>query len=552
MAKEEKSVRSQVEAIEQRTAKLEPVLEKLSDSLDKIAESFTSQSKEKEDSGDERQDLIKQFKQPFATPQAVKEDGKDLDLLDDIRDEISFAARDQFKFLKNIDETLQRIEQMGGTMGGKGGLPDIDIDLDKKRKKKPKVDVDGPDKKSTTKAVDAAGKKSTGKATEAAGKKAAGGGLSRIGGGLARAARFAGPVGLAVGGVMAAADAYQGFTNPEETLGIEGRKATFGEKLSAAGGGIVEGLTFGLVGKKSAGNFFAGMFGAGPDAKKKEEEAQKAVEAGVPPEQAAQVADQTVSDDFDAIATSMTSITPISEEASVVKKAQSQVSTAGAIATANVRGASPDFKYIQEQRRKREAVEYDKGMLAVADKGIEMLQPLSEDNDVRQKYISDFKKSEAFTKMSPEQQAELETRLTTGDLTVENVSKNLSNIRSARNNLVEAKEKGISMEGLVRAADKVVPGSSNALDASLVTKTIDMAQAGVGIPAASVELSKTVNQMSQENADMRTDTAPVQPVVINNQSTVSSNQQSFTPLRTVPRPNNNSFERKVAAVSAYT
>lgn len=538
MAKEEKSVRSQVTAIEERTAKLEPVLRKLSDSLDRISETLAKQPAEDQPSRDE---LIKQFKQPFATPQAVQKEDGSKDILNEIKDATIFNQKENFKLFKSIEETLLRIEQMGGSLGG-GGDTKVKFGGGKGK-------PDAPDKKATdtkTKTTPAANK-----AAQAAEKKAATSTASKVGSGIAKVAKFLPGVGLAVTAGMAAYEGVQGFTNAEDTLGIEGREATIGEKVSAAGGSIVEGLSFGLVSGKSAGNFFAGMFGAGPDAKEKEKEAQKAVEAGVPPEQAAQVAEQAVSDDFDAMATSMTSITPVSEEASVVKKAQSPVSTAGAIATANVRGASPDFKYIQEQRRKREAIEYDKGMLSVADKGIEMLQPLSEDNDVRQKYISDFKKSEAFTKMSPEQQAELETRLSTGDLSVENVSKNLSNIRSARNNLVEAKEKGISMEGFVRAAEQVAPGSSNAIDASLVTKTIDMAQAGVGIPAASVELSRTVNQMSQENADMRTQAPSIQPVVINNQSTVNSNQQSFTPLRTTPRPNNNSFERKQMAVSDY-
>ena len=539
MSKEEKSVRSQVTAIEERTAKLDSVLKKLSDSLDRISESLAKQQPTDNDQPD-RQELIKQFKQPFATPQAVTKEGSSDDLLNDIKDSLVLSQKDNFKLFKSIEETLLRIEQMGGSLGG----GDTKVKFGGGKGK-----PDAPDKKAT----DTKGKKSptTGKAAQAAEKKAATSTLSKVGSGIAKAAKVLPGVGLAVTAGMAAYEGVQGFTNAEDTLGIEGREATLGEKFSAAGGSIVEGLSFGSVSGKSAGNFFAGMFGAGPDAEEKEKEAQKAVEAGVPPEQAAQVAEQAVSDDFDAMATSMTSITPVSEEASIVKKAQTPVSTAGAIATANVRGASPDFKYIQEQRRKREAIEYDKGMLSVADKGIEMLQPLSEDNDARQKYISDFKKSEAFTKMSPEQQAELETRLSTGDLTVENVSKNLSNIRSARNNLVEAKEKGISMEGLVRAAEQVAPGSSNAIDASLVTKTIDMAQAGVGTPAASVELSRTVNQMSQENADMKTEAPSMQPVVINNQSSVSSNQQSFTPLRTTPRPNNNSFERKQMAVSDY-
>ena len=534
MAKEEKSVRSQVTAIEERTAKLEPVLRKLSDSLDRISETLAKQPAEDQPSRDE---LIKQFKQPFATPQAVTKEGSSDDLLNDIKDSLVLSQKDNFKLFKSIEETLLRIEQMGGSLGG-GGDTKLKFGGGKGK-------PDAPDKKV---APDAKGKTSqaAGKAAQAAEKKAATSTLSKVGSGIAKAAKFLPGVGLAVGAGMAAYEGVQGFNNAEKTLGIEGREATLGEKVSAAGGSIVEGLSFGLVSGKSAGNFFAGMFGAGPDAKKKEEEAQKSVEAGVPPEQAAQVAEQAVSDDFDNM---MPAVTPMSDKPPTVKKAPP--STAGAIASANVKGAGSDWKYIQEQRRKREAKDYDKGMLAVADKGIEMLQPLSEDNDARREYISSFKKSDAFKSMSPEQQQEFDKRITTGDLSVENASKNLASIKQARQSLVEGQEKGVSMEGLVRATEKVVPGSANARDAALLKKTMDMAMSGVSAPAASVELSKTMNELSQQNTDMRSDGQAIQPVVINNQSTVNSSQQSFTPLRTTPRPNNNSFERKQMAVSDY-
>ena len=56
---------------------------------------------------------------------------------------------------------------------------------------------------------------------------------------------------LMVGG--AAYGAYQGASNAEKTLGIEGRKASTGEKFAAGAGGALSALTFGLVSAESAG-----------------------------------------------------------------------------------------------------------------------------------------------------------------------------------------------------------------------------------------------------------------------------------------------------------
>jgi hypothetical protein len=525
MSKEEKSVRGQVTAIEERTAKLDSVLKKLSDSLDRISESLAKQQPQDNDQPD-REELIKQFKQPFATPQAVTKEGSSDDLLNDIKDSLVLSQKDNFKLFKSIEETLLRIEQMGGSLGGGGGDTKLNFgggrgkpDAPDKKAGKP----DAPDKKLPT----------TGKAEQAAEKKAASSTLSKVGSGIAKVARVLPGVGLAVGAGMAAYEGVQGFTNAEDTLGIEGREATLGEKVSAAGGSIVEGLSFGLVSGKSAGNFFAGMFGAGPDAKEKEKEAQKAVEAGVPPEQAAQVAEQvvsddfgamaasmtsvtpiaknagvnkaqpqSVSDDFDSMAASMTSVTPISEDTSVVKKTQPP-STAGAIATANIRGAAPDFKYIEEQRRKREGV----------------------------------KPATTVTGETPSPKVEAAAKPTFQDLVMEEAKKfgrdnpTLDDIKAATLKFKAQQLEGKS-EGMVKG---VLPTQASP----------------VSPPPASVEPSKTVSQVSQENADMRTEAPSVQPVVINNQSSVSSNQQSFTPLRTTPRPNNNSFERKQMAVADY-
>lgn len=91
------------------------------------------------------------------------------------------------------------------------------------------------------------------------------GGLGKAGGFLKGALGKAGP--LAMAG-MAAYDAYSGFNEAGENLGIEGRDATLGEKLSSAAGSAASGLTFGLLGKDTASKGIASLFGAGPDAEK--------------------------------------------------------------------------------------------------------------------------------------------------------------------------------------------------------------------------------------------------------------------------------------------
>ena len=509
MSKEEKSVRSQVTAIEERTAKLDSVLKKLSDSLDRISESLAKQQPTDNDQPD-RQELIKQFKQPFATPQAVTKEGSSDDLLNDIKDSLVLSQKDNFKLFKSIEETLLRIEQMGGSLGG-GGDTKVKFGGGKGK-------PDAPDKKAT----DTKGKKSptTGKAAQAAEKKAASSTLSKVGSGIAKAAKFLPGVGLAVTAGMAAYEGVQGFTNAEDTLGIEGREATLGEKFSAAGGSIVEGLSFGSVSGKSAGNFFAGMFGAGPDAKEKEKEAQKAVEAGVPPEQAAQVAEEKVAAPVGPVPTMVSKgeTSPLYDRekaaamplydrekaaASPTTTIKAAPSTAGAIATANVRGAGPDWKYIEEQRKKREGV----------------------------------KPATTVTGETPSPKVEAAAKPTFQDLAMEEAKKfgrdkpNVDDRKAAalkfKAQQLEGKSEGVIKGRLPAQASPVSP------------------------PPASVEPSKTVSQVSQENADMRTEAPSVQPVIINNQSSVSSNQQSFTPLRTTPRPNNNSFERKQMAVSDY-
>lgn len=91
------------------------------------------------------------------------------------------------------------------------------------------------------------------------------GGLGKAGGFLKGALGKAVPIAMAG---MAAYDAYSGFNEAGANLGIEGRDATLGEKLSSAAGGVASGLTFGLLGKDTASKGIASLFGAGPDAEK--------------------------------------------------------------------------------------------------------------------------------------------------------------------------------------------------------------------------------------------------------------------------------------------
>ena len=65
--------------------------------------------------------------------------------------------------------------------------------------------------------------------------------------------------------------------------------------------------------------------------------------------------------------------------------------------------------------------------------------------------------------------------------------------------------------------------------------------------------SQTMSNLTGENKELLEGVhrQAVQPVVVNNQSAVSTNTQSFSPLRTQPRSNNNSFERKQNMVSEW-
>ena len=70
-----------------------------------------------------------------------------------------------------------------------------------------------------------------------------------------------GKVAAPIAAVMTLSDAVSGYTNAAENLGIEGREATFGEKLSSSLGSAVSGLSFGLIDEKNASKGIANFFG---------------------------------------------------------------------------------------------------------------------------------------------------------------------------------------------------------------------------------------------------------------------------------------------------
>ena len=83
--------------------------------------------------------------------------------------------------------------------------------------------------------------------------------FAKVGGALSKAARVVGKVAapLAVG--MAAYDAYSGYTDAENVLGLEkGKTATTGQKLAAGAGSAISGLTFGLVDEQKTARFLSG------------------------------------------------------------------------------------------------------------------------------------------------------------------------------------------------------------------------------------------------------------------------------------------------------
>ena len=72
-----------------------------------------------------------------------------------------------------------------------------------------------------------------------------------------------------------AINGVKGYSNAEGNLGIQGRQATTGEKLSSAAGGALSGLTFGLISPETISKSIANATGAGPDSKATLDETKK-------------------------------------------------------------------------------------------------------------------------------------------------------------------------------------------------------------------------------------------------------------------------------------
>lgn len=467
MAQEDKSVRKIVQEIEARTGKLDGAIEKLSDSLNKISESL---AKPKEEDGPGREDLIKKFKQPFATPDSVKTESNSDELLDQIKDALVFNQKDNFALFKSIDATLKKIEDKGGTLGG-----GFDIGVGGRGGK-------GKGKAPAAKAASVKGgvpDKAAKKGTE----KAAGGMLSKVGSGLAKAAKFGIP-GLALG--MAGYDAVTGAMDAEKVLGIEDREATFGERVSSGLGGLTEGLTFGMVGRETAAKGIESarqgvmsFFGMGGDEEKKAEAASSAPAAAAA-----------------AVAPTLSKPKPTASSEPKVKPASTEKTTTN---------------FSKEYLEKVVSGEHPKPLIS-KEKASEILKSGS------------FATPAAVipaTSMSGEEGAPAQ-------FSKEYLEKVISGEHPRP---LLTKEKA---DELLKQQEQVVP------------QTLQ-----VSPTSSSTTPAQTVNDISQENADMKEGGQAAQPVVINNSSSVATNTQTFTPLKAAARPNASSFERKQNMAASY-
>ena len=129
-------------------------------------------------------------------------------------------------------------------------------------------------------AGDALGKiigKGASKATTVA--EGAAGAASKAGGAmkyLGTAGKVLGKVAAPLAIASAGYHAIKGYNNAEDTLGIKGRKATTGEKMSSAAGGALSGLTFGLISSETISKGIAKATGAGPDKESEKKQAEEA------------------------------------------------------------------------------------------------------------------------------------------------------------------------------------------------------------------------------------------------------------------------------------
>jgi len=93
---------------------------------------------------------------------------------------------------------------------------------------------------------------------------------------LGTAGKVLGKVAAPLAIASAGYDAYQGYNQADKNLGIKGREATTGEKLSSAAGGALSGLSFGLISPETMSKAIAKATGAGPDEKDKQKQVEEA------------------------------------------------------------------------------------------------------------------------------------------------------------------------------------------------------------------------------------------------------------------------------------
>jgi len=121
----------------------------------------------------------------------------------------------------------------------------------------------GRDKKEKKKGKNKAPKKTSNgknKTSKKGPKKALVKGAAGMAKGALRMARFLGPIGVAITAGMAIYDGVQGWDDAEGQLGIKGDASTT-NKMSSAMGGVISGLSFGLLDSKDTSKGINNLFG---------------------------------------------------------------------------------------------------------------------------------------------------------------------------------------------------------------------------------------------------------------------------------------------------
>ena len=610
MAKEDKSVRQLVQNIDKRTSDLAPVLDNLSDSLNKITKAF-SPRKEENDSPkkDKRAALLEKFAPKVdPTEQLIEETDQNELVLREIKEAIEKNHKESFKVFQNMENFLKVIAVEGAAGGGGvGGLLEG-------------LDIGGKDK---------GGKPGKGPA-----------GAAKSGGGfLKNAARFASKAALPLAAGMAAFDAVGGYQKASENLGIEGREATFGEKLSSGAGSAISGLTFGLLDEKAASRGIASFFGAGPP-KTPEEAANQSemldlaaqAEGGIPTETnkeikavapAPPVAPTVTPPAAPKVEAKPTPVTPPAapkveakpkaapskptfstvekKENPEVKKLQEEFFSLGK----DLKKLNEDFTIPKEEKKKKRNEIVSKAT-AITEK-LEKIEPGSGDLGG----LGAFEDREQFkSTIEAHKQEDLkaEAMLASGDYekndegavvkkssakpttplvpkesitTTTTVKQSITSgeTKTAKASAAQQKILGLDDEYNKKTAEvraklikegKIEDGeiltedmfqSVPELKALREEKAVKKSELEKGVlagtsesitPSTSVS-SQTVSNLTNENKDLMENlhNQAVQPVIITNNNSTSSNQQTVSPIRTSPRPSNNSFERKQNQVSSY-